>query len=51
MYRQIKGFNDVVNPNVILRLSDNANIPNDPANADWVAYQAWLALGNVPEAA
>jgi hypothetical protein len=32
----------------ILRLPDNAVIPNDPENTDWQAYQEWLAAGNTP---
>ena len=38
----------IINPNMILRLPDNAWIPNDPENTDWQAYQAWLAEGGVP---
>jgi len=32
----------------IKRLSDNAFIPFDTQNVDYVAYLAWLAEGNEP---
>jgi len=32
----------------IRRISDNACIPFDPANQDFVQYQKWLSEGNVP---
>ena len=32
----------------IKRIADNAFIPFDPANVDYVAYLAWVAAGNVP---
>ncbi|MBI5435955.1 MAG: hypothetical protein HY937_02395 [Nitrosomonadales bacterium] len=36
------------NQNTIIRISDNANIPADPANKDYQEYQAWVAAGNTP---
>jgi hypothetical protein len=32
----------------IKRLSDNASIPQDPANVDYQAYLAWVEAGNTP---
>jgi len=37
--------------NGVIRLSDNAFIPLDPANADYQEYLEWIADGNTPEAA
>lgn len=34
--------------NCIIRLSDGACIPFDPANQDFVEYNKWLSLGNQP---
>lgn len=41
----------LTNSTSILRLSDNACIPADPANTDYAAYLEWIAAGNIPQPA
>ena len=46
MYKLPKPFKGVAP--TIIRISDGAVIPFDPANTDYQAYLAWLAEGNEP---
>jgi hypothetical protein len=46
MYKQIKIRGELSNS--VMRLSDNAFIPFDPANTDYQAYLKWVAEGNTP---
>ena len=41
----------LINQTSVLRLTDKAFIPADPANIDYAAYLQWLSEGNTPEPA
>ena len=41
-------LNAIGNFTIVKRLSDNAFIPFDPDNMDFVEYQKWLDEGNTP---
>ena len=48
MYKQFINASGELSTNMILRTADNAYIPFDPDNTDFVEYQKWLDAGNVP---
>jgi hypothetical protein len=48
MYKQLKDTLGNIRTNAISRIEDNAFIPFDPANMDFVEYNKWLLLGNQP---
>lgn len=39
------------NPNIVVRTSDGASIPADPANTDYAEYLRWVDAGGVPDPA
>jgi len=47
MYKQYMSMGKLVTT-AIIRVSDNACIPFDPANTDYQAYLKWLQAGNEP---
>ena len=51
MYKLTKKYNEYVEVSSVIRLSDNAIIPLDPANTDYQAYLKWIEAGNTPEPA
>ena len=51
MYKQTQPMFGQTEPSCIIRTTDGACIPFDPANTDYIAYLAWLEAGNTPEAA
>ena len=51
MYKFTYSVDPSCRPNFIIRISDNACIPFDPANTDYQEYLQWLAEGNTPEPA
>ena len=51
MYKLTKPLIQSMDVNTVIRLSDNAFIPFDPANTDYQAYLKWVAEGNTPEPA
>ena len=48
-----KSINDVFTgeANCVKRIADNAFIPFDMGNGDYIQYLNWLAEGNTPEPA
>jgi hypothetical protein len=49
MYKQtMNSFTNEPFTTQIRRIDDNATIPFDPDNQDFVQYQKWLSEGNVP---
>ena len=51
MYKQTKPMFEGAEVTTVQRLSDNAFIPFDPMNSDYIEYLKWVAEGGVPEPA
>jgi hypothetical protein len=48
MYKQTQLSFGQTEPPSVIRTTDGASIPFDPANTDYQAYLKWLAEGNTP---
>lgn len=48
MYKLAPTPDPSISATAVLRLSDNAWIPFDPANADYQEYLKWVDEGNTP---
>jgi hypothetical protein len=48
-YKRVRDTSGEVTDRIILRLTDSASIPNDPANADWRQYLADVDAGETVE--
>jgi hypothetical protein len=51
MYKQFNNPDGSTVQTAIIRTTDGACIPFDPANTDYQAYLAWVAEGGTPEPA
>ena len=51
MYKLTRLLFNQTESNCVIRISDNAYIPFDPANTDYQAYLKWVAEGNTPQPA
>ena len=48
-YKLVKDISQEEPSTLIIRLSDGAYIPFDPANTDYEEFLAWKSKGNTPE--
>ena len=51
MYKQTQLMFGQSEPTSVIRTTDGACIPFDPANTDYQEYLEWLEEGNTPEPA